>query len=81
MGEKTWMSWTASSLSATTNEAVVVLFDALTVENVPNMQKNTAPISGLRYNVVVEFAGPIAEIEAWAKRLDTGKVLSQIDGK
>ena len=55
MGEKTWMSWTASSLSATTNEAVVVLFDALTVENVPNMQKNTAPISGLRYFMDVDF--------------------------
>ena len=33
------------------------------------------------YCVVVEFSGPIAEIEAWAKRMDCGKVLSQIDGK
>jgi len=48
MGEKTWLSWTASSLSAGTNEAVVVLFDALTIDNVPKIQKNTAPISGLR---------------------------------
>jgi hypothetical protein len=33
------------------------------------------------YNVTVEFSGPMAEIEGWAKRMDTGKVLSQIDGK
>ena len=48
MGEKTWLSWTASALSAATKEAVAVLFDALTVDNVPKIQKNTAPISGLR---------------------------------
>jgi hypothetical protein len=33
------------------------------------------------YAVIVEFSGPIAEIEAWAKRMDCSKVLSQIDGK
>ena len=33
------------------------------------------------FNITIEFSGPIAEIEAWAKRMDTGKVLSLIDGK
>jgi hypothetical protein len=33
------------------------------------------------YNVTIEFDGPTAEIEAWAKKIETGKVLAQIDGK
>jgi hypothetical protein len=33
------------------------------------------------YNITMEFYGPTAEIEAWAKKIETGKVLSQIDGK
>lgn len=33
------------------------------------------------YNITIEFDGPTAETEAWAKKIDTGKVLSQIDGK
>jgi hypothetical protein len=33
------------------------------------------------YNITVEFDGPTTEIEAWAKKIETGKVLAQIDGK
>jgi len=33
------------------------------------------------FNAVVEFHGPISAIEPWAKKLDTGKILAQIDGK
>lgn len=30
-------------------------------------------------NVTVEFLGPMSEIEAWAKKLATKKVLARID--
>jgi hypothetical protein len=33
------------------------------------------------YNITIEFSGPTAEIEAWAKKIESGKVLAQIDGK
>jgi hypothetical protein len=33
------------------------------------------------YNITIEFDGPTAEIEAWAKKIESGKVLAQIDGK
>ena len=33
------------------------------------------------YCITIDFDGPTAEIEAWAKKIDTGKVLAQIDGK
>ena len=33
------------------------------------------------FNLTIEFDGPMAEIEAWAKKIDTGKVLAQIGGK
>jgi len=33
------------------------------------------------YNITVEFDGPTTEIEAWAKKIESGKVLAQIDGK
>lgn len=32
------------------------------------------------YNITIEFHGPTSEIEAWAKKIETGKVLAQIDG-
>ena len=33
------------------------------------------------YNMTIEFYGPTAEVEAWAKKIETGKVLAQIDGR
>ena len=67
---------------------VSVYFDPVHLKNTKQLSRidNKLPEKGTSsktavYNVVVEFSGPIAEIEAWAKRLDTGKVLSQIDGK
>jgi hypothetical protein len=52
MGEKRWLSWTASSLSAAADKPVIAPFDAQIAVNVPKIQKNTAPISGSR-----EFSG------------------------
>jgi len=68
--------------------SVRVFFDPVNLKNTKQLsrvdtkmpEKGTSSKTAV-YNVIVEFAGPIAEIEAWAKRLDTGKVLSQIDGK
>jgi hypothetical protein len=31
--------------------------------------------------IVVNFDGPSADVEAWARRIDTGKILAQISGK
>jgi hypothetical protein len=33
------------------------------------------------FNSVIELRGPLEAIEAWAKTIDTGKILAQIDGK
>jgi hypothetical protein len=33
------------------------------------------------YNITIELNGPTADVEAWAKRIETGRVLSQIDAK
>lgn len=67
---------------------VRVFFDPVHLKDTKQLSRidNKLPERGTSsktavYNVVVEFSGPIVEIEAWAKRMDTGKVLSQIDGK
>jgi hypothetical protein len=65
-----------------------VFFDPVSLKNTKQLsrietklpEKGTSSKTAL-YNVSLEFSGPIAEIEAWAKRMDTGKVLSLIDGK
>jgi hypothetical protein len=31
-------------------------------------------------SITIEFSGPAADVDAWAKKVDIGKVLSQIDG-
>jgi hypothetical protein len=65
-----------------------VFFDPVHLKNTKQLsridlkmpEKGTSSKTAV-YTVIVEFSGPIAEIEAWAKRMDCGKVLSQIDGK
>jgi hypothetical protein len=65
-----------------------VYFDPVNLKNTSQLSRvdNKLPAKGTSartavYNINVEFSGPMADIEAWAKRMDTGKVLSQIDGK
>jgi hypothetical protein len=33
------------------------------------------------FNSIVSLSGPMEAIEAWAKTIDTKKILAQIDGK
>lgn len=65
-----------------------VFFDPVNLKNTKQLSRidNKLPEKGTNlktavFNVTIEFSGPMADIEAWAKRLDTGKVLSLIDGK
>jgi hypothetical protein len=65
-----------------------VFFDPVHLKDTKQLSRidNKLPAKGTSsktavYNINIEFSGPIADIEAWAKRLDTGKVLSLIDGK
>jgi len=55
MGEKRWLSWTASSLSAAADKPVITPFDAQIAVNVPKIQKNAAPISGLRPLYFIDY--------------------------
>lgn len=65
-----------------------IYFDPVTLKNTKQLSRidTKLPAKGTSaklafFTVIVEFSGPMAEIESWAKRLDCGKVLSQIDGK
>jgi len=65
-----------------------VYFDPVSLKNTKQIsridmkmpQKGTSAKLAV-HTVIVEFSGPMTEIEAWAKRMDSGKVLSQIDGR
>ncbi len=69
-------------------ERVLVAFDPVTLKktgevsrldlNVPNdgVSDKTAVMT-----IVIDLYGPSAEVEAWAKRINTGSVLSQVSGK
>jgi hypothetical protein len=67
---------------------VRVFFDPVSLKNTKQLsridtrlpEKGTSSKTAV-YNVTIEFSGPMSEIEAWAKRMDTEKVLSQIDSK
>jgi len=67
---------------------VRVFFDPVNLKDTKQLSKvdMKMPEKGVSsktavYNITIEFDGPTAEIEAWAKKLETGKVLAQIDGK
>jgi hypothetical protein len=67
---------------------VLIYFDPVALKETKQLSKidMKVPEKGVSsktalYTIKIEFTGPTAEIEAWAKKLDTGKVLSQIDRK
>jgi hypothetical protein len=67
---------------------VRIFFDPVNLKDTKQLSKvdMKMPEKGVNsktavYNMTVEFDGPTAEVEAWAKKIDTGKVLAQIDGK
>jgi hypothetical protein len=76
----------ASDEGGSTKGRVSVYFDPVSLKNTKQLSrvdlkqpeggisKRTAVLS-----VTVEFSGPLAEIEPWVKKIDTNKVLSQID--
>lgn len=67
---------------------VRVYFDPVSLKNTKQLSKvdMKVPEKGVSsktavYTMTIEFYGPTAEIEAWAQKVDGGKVLSQIDGR
>ena len=67
---------------------VRIFFDPVSLKDTKQLSKvdMKLPEKGVSaktsvYNITMEFDGPTAEIEAWAKNIDCGRVLSQIDGK
>jgi len=48
MGEKRWLSWTASSLSAAADKPVIAPFDAQIAVNVPKIQKKHRSYLGFK---------------------------------
>jgi hypothetical protein len=68
------------------NGTVRVFFDPVSLKDTKQLSKVDlkTPEGGVAkkttvLNICIDFSGPIKEIEAWAKRIDTKKVLSQID--
>ena len=67
---------------------VRIFFDPVSLKDTKQLSKvdMKMPEKGVSsktavYNITMEFDGPTTEIEAWAKKIDGGKVLAQIDGK
>jgi hypothetical protein len=67
---------------------VRIFFDPVNLKDTKQLSKvdMKMPEKGVNsktavYNMTVEYDGPTAEVEAWAKKIDTGKVLAQIDGR
>ena len=68
-------------------ERITVFFDPVNLKDTKQLSKidMKMPEKGVSskmalLNITMEFSGPTADVEAWAKRMDTGKVLAQIDG-
>lgn len=67
---------------------IKVYFDPVSLKDTKQLSKvdSKPPEKGTSsktavYCITIELYGPTAGIEAWAKKIDTGKVLAQIDGK
>jgi len=67
---------------------VRIFFDPVNLKDTKQLSKvdMKMPEKGVKsktsvYNITIEFNGPTSEIEAWAKKIESGKVLAQIDGK
>jgi hypothetical protein len=65
-----------------------IFFDPVSLKDTKQLSKvdMKMPEKGVNsktavYNITMEFDGPTAEVEAWAKKIETGKILAQIDGK
>jgi hypothetical protein len=65
-----------------------IFFDPVSLKDTKQLSKvdMKMPEKGVKsktaiYNFTLDMYGPTAEIEAWAKKIETGKVLAQIDGK
>jgi hypothetical protein len=66
---------------------VRIFFDPVNLKDTKQLSKvdMKMPEKGVKsktsvYNITIEFNGPTSEIEAWAKKIESGKVLAQIDG-
>jgi hypothetical protein len=69
-------------------ERVIVAFDPVALKTTGQLSKLdlAIPNDGVSsktavLTIVVDLYGPSAEVEGWAKRLNTGSVLSQVSGK
>ena len=67
---------------------VRVFFDPVNLKDTKELSKvdMKMPEKGVSsktavFNITIEFDGPTTEIEAWAKKIESGKVLAQIGGK
>jgi hypothetical protein len=65
---------------------VTVYFDPVSLKNTKQLSRveMKTPEGGITrrssvLNITIQLHGPTAEVEAWAKKIDTGKVLAQID--
>jgi hypothetical protein len=65
---------------------VTIYFDPVSLKNTKQLSRveMKTPEGGISkrtavLNITVQLHGPTAEVEAWAKKIDTGKVLAQID--
>jgi hypothetical protein len=68
-------------------ERVVVYFDPVALKSTAQLSRVELkfPEEGVAsktsvLHITVELDGPIADVEAWAKRIDTAKILAQISG-
>jgi hypothetical protein len=65
---------------------IVIYFDPINLKDTKQLSRvdMKTPEGGIKkrtgiLNVTVELSGPLAEIQKWAQRIDTKKVLAQID--
>lgn len=65
---------------------ISVYFDPISLKDTKQLskvnmklpEKGTSSKTAI-FNFTIELQGPAAEVEAWAKKIDTNKVLAQID--
>ena len=65
---------------------IAVYFDPVALKDTKQLSRvdlkqpeNGTSKRTLMLNATIELSGPVADVEAWAKRIDTKKVLAQID--
>ena len=82
------IAWKEKNAGDEEKSRVRIFFDPVNLKDTKQLSKvdMKMPEKGVSsktsvYNITIEFNGPTAEIEAWAKKIESGKVLAQIDGK